>query len=605
MTAARPQRRLRISRGSLWLVAAWLVFVGGTAALALAATARLVPELAPGSATLKALGNLMQCLVPLFANAGLLVNAASPRRRWNIFWTLMALGCTTWLGGKLLWTYVEVGQQQSPSLPFRGDVIFFLQTVPMLGAVAVQPHVRRVGTALRYGFFDLLLLGLWWVYLYLFCALPWKLVGDFERYARRYAETFAAENVVLLGLLGVFCLRTTGTWRRLYAHLLGASSLYFIASQATHWGLARGTYYTGSWYDVPLVASFAWFGTAGILAHRGHRVPPPAEEGEEAAGLWPARIAMACILSMPLLALWSVLASEAPAAVKQFRLVLTLCGIVGGSTLVFLRQHLVDRERLRLLKASQDAIENVRRLQAQFVQSEKLASLGRLAAGAAHEINNPLTAILGYTDLLLDDPGLGERPRSLLGKLREQARRTKTLVTNLLSFARQVPAEKSVLDINRIVGSAVQLRTLDLRDRHIRVDLQAEPSLPGVRGDPNQLLQVFFNIVSNAVDAMEESGGGLLTVRTTHERADVVIEFSDTGLGMRDPQLVFDPFYTTKPVGKGTGLGLSICYGIIQEHGGQITCRNLPGGGATFRIELPSVAAFFPPSPAAQPVGKS
>ena len=135
---------------------------------------------------------------------------------------------------------------------------------------------------------------------------------------------------------------------------------------------------------------------------------------------------------------------------------------------MFLRQQLVDRERVQLLRASQESIDNLRRVQAQFVQSEKLASLGQLAAGAAHEINNPLTAILGYTDLLIDDPAIGERQKSLLGKLREQARRTKALVNNLLSFARQVPAEKALLDVNGIVTSAVQLRTLDLRDRSIR-----------------------------------------------------------------------------------------------------------------------------------------
>jgi signal transduction histidine kinase len=114
-----------------------------------------------------------------------------------------------------------------------------------------------------------------------------------------------------------------------------------------------------------------------------------------------------------------------------------------------------------------------------------------------------------------------------------------------------------------------------------------------VRGDSNQLLQVFLNIINNSVDAMLEINGGTLTVRTQSENGNVVIVFSDTGPGIRDPRLVFDPFYTTKPVGKGTGLGLSICYGFIQDHGGQITCYNRPDGGATFRIELPGVTEFL------------
>ena len=128
-------------------------------------------------------------------------------------------------------------------------------------------------------------------------------------------------------------------------------------------------------------------------------------------------------------------------------------------------------------------------------------------------------------------------------------------------------------------------------------DEQVLPLSAEVRGDMNQLLQVFSNIINNAVYAMQESGGGTLVVRTLQEKGNVVILFSDTGPGMRDPRLVFDPFYTTKPVGKGTGLGLSICYGLIQDQGGQISCYNRPEGGATFRIELPAVPPALPFAP--------
>ena len=129
-------------------------------------------------------------------------------------------------------------------------------------------------------------------------------------------------------------------------------------------------------------------------------------------------------------------------AVQQFRILVTLGAVLPLGFLAFLRHELVDRERLRLLRASQESIDNLKRLQTQFVQSEKLASIGQLVGGAAHEINNPLTAILGYSELLADDPSVGEKTRSLAEKIREQARRTKTLVNNLLSFARQVPSEQ-------------------------------------------------------------------------------------------------------------------------------------------------------------------
>jgi two-component system NtrC family sensor kinase len=283
--------------------------------------------------------------------------------------------------------------------------------------------------------------------------------------------------------------------------------------------------------------------------------------------------------------------------VKRFRLIATLAVIFVGAGLVFFRQYLVYQERTGLVHDLWESLENIKRLQTHFVQSEKLASLGQLAAGAAHEINNPLTAILGYSDLLTIENGAETRAHSLGEKIREQARRTKDLVNNLLSFARQVPAEKQLLDLNTVLTGAVQLRNLDLREKNIRIELENRSVLPAVRGDPNQLLQVFYHLISNAVDAMVAIGGGVLLIRTLRERGNVVIEFSDTGPGMKDPDKVFDPFYTTKEVGKGTGLGLSICYGVMQEHGGRISGFNRPEGGCTFRLELPAVLAVFPQLP--------
>lgn len=154
--------------------------------------------------------------------------------------------------------------------------------------------------------------------------------------------------------------------------------------------------------------------------------------------------------------------------------------------------------------------------------------------------------------------------------------------------------ERTLLDINTVVSNAVQLRALDLRGGSTTIETQLESVLPGVRGDNNQLMQVFFNIISNGLDAMNEAGGGVLTIRTLRDRSNVVVLFSDTGPGIREPHRVFDPFYTTKPVGKGTGLGLSICYGIVQEHGGKIFCYNGQQRGAVFRVELPAVLAALP-----------
>jgi len=365
-------------------------------------------------------------------------------------------------------------------------------------------------------------------------------------------------------------------------------------------------------YDLPLLVSFLWIGTAGIMAYRNRgeetnftseRASEPLAHNNPAdEAIWASPLARAALLSLPLIGFWGLKSSTAPMAVHQFRILVTLGAVLPLGILAFLRHELVDRERLRLLRTSQESIDNLKRLQTQFVQSEKLASIGQLVGGAAHEINNPLTAILGYSELLADDPSVGEKARGMAEKIREQARRTKTLVNNLLSFARQVPSEqRSPLDINSIVNTSAQFRRFDLRGKNIRIEVQTGIGIPEVRADMNQLLQVFSNIINNAVYAMQEAGGGTLTVRTLFEKGNVVILFSDTGTGMRDPRLVFDPFYTTKPVGKGTGLGLSICYGLIQDQGGQISCYNRPEGGATFRIDLPAVPAAFPFSPRSVP----
>jgi two-component system, NtrC family, sensor kinase len=263
--------------------------------------------------------------------------------------------------------------------------------------------------------------------------------------------------------------------------------------------------------------------------------------------------------------------------------------------LVFFKQQLLDRELLRLLKSSQESFENLKRVQTQLVQSEKLASLGQLVGGAAHELNNPLTAMLGYAELLGATP-LSTEQQSLTQKIEQQVRRTRTLVSSLLSFAQKTPGERAFLDMNFLLQTAVKLCPPQLRGANIQVHTELASNLPKVLGDSNQLLQVCVHITNNAFHAMAERGG-MLTARTyLQDSRTVVLEFSDSGPGIQDPDRVFDPFYTTRPVGQGAGLGLSVCYGIVQEHHGKITCLNRAEGGATFRIELPAAVEAQSPT---------
>jgi len=206
----------------------------------------------------------------------------------------------------------------------------------------------------------------------------------------------------------------------------------------------------------------------------------------------------------------------------------------------------------------------------------------------AHELNNPLTAILGYAQLL-ESEGLGERAADFVSKLFKQAQRTHRVVQNLLSFARQRKPQKEQVDICKVLDETLALRDYDLKVNDIKVERDIEAEIPPVTADPHQLEQVFLNIINNGVDAMLESGRvGTLKVRVYTQEGTVITEFQDSGPGIKEPNRIFDPFYTTKSVGKGTGLGLSICYGIIKEHGGDISARNREDGGAIIEVRLPA-----------------
>jgi PAS domain S-box-containing protein len=251
------------------------------------------------------------------------------------------------------------------------------------------------------------------------------------------------------------------------------------------------------------------------------------------------------------------------------------------------RQLATTIEKVQLYNETRKAYEDLRRTQEQLLQSEKMSAVGQLISGVAHELNNPLTAILGYTQLL-ESETLEPRVEEFIVKLRKQAQRTQRIVQNLLSFARQHKPQRVHVDLRSVLEDTIALRDYDLKVNNITVERDFEPILPSVVADPHQLEQVYLNIVNNAADAMLDGGrGGQLRIKVFTENGHVVTSFHDSGPGIYDPKHVFDPFYTTKGVGKGTGLGLSICYGIVKEHGGEISARNHPAGGALLQVRLP------------------
>jgi PAS domain S-box-containing protein len=231
-------------------------------------------------------------------------------------------------------------------------------------------------------------------------------------------------------------------------------------------------------------------------------------------------------------------------------------------------------------------------LRDKLVHAEKMAAVGQLVSGVAHEVNNPLTAILGFADLLMENPDLPETARKDLRVILQEAQRTKQIVQNLLSFARQMPPQRASVQLNAILRRTMQLRSYDFNSHGVEVVEHLDDELPEVMGDAHQLQQVFLNILNNAYDAVHEVGRPpRIEIMSTKAGDTVEVSFRDNGNGISHPDKIFDPFFTTKEVGKGTGLGLSICYGIVKEHGGEILCHNNHGGeGATFVVRLPSTS---------------
>jgi signal transduction histidine kinase/ActR/RegA family two-component response regulator len=262
------------------------------------------------------------------------------------------------------------------------------------------------------------------------------------------------------------------------------------------------------------------------------------------------------------------------------------------------RQLATTLERVRLFHNTRHAYDHLQLTQEQLLQSEKLRAMGQLVSGVAHELNNPLTAVVGYAELLQGEE-LQETQRDYVGKMLKQALRMQRLVQNLLAFARQRKPEKAYVDLRTVVEDALALRDFDIKRHGIAVETSFAKDVTRTFGDAQQLEQVLLNIINNAIDAVLEAGcSRRLQVKVMQEEGRLCVEVRDFGPGMKEPNKVFDPFYTTKPVGRGTGLGLSICYGIVKEHNGELGAFNHPEGGAVFRVYLQPVAAPTEAAPA-------
>jgi PAS domain S-box-containing protein len=229
-------------------------------------------------------------------------------------------------------------------------------------------------------------------------------------------------------------------------------------------------------------------------------------------------------------------------------------------------------------------------LEEQLQHAEKMASIGLLAAGVAHEVNTPLTGISSYTQMLREQINTADLRYPLLEKIEKQTFRAAKIINNLLNFARSGGVDLEPVDVNKVLYDVISLLEHQLEKTRIKVRREFAEHLPRVRGNENRLQQVFFNLILNARDAMPS--GGWLTLATQADDDTVIVEVKDTGTGIKREHIkrIYDPFFTTKGIGRGTGLGLSVSYGILQEHGGGIFVDSVPGQGTTFQVALPALA---------------
>jgi len=531
----------------------------------------------------------------LSAAAITLTNALTRPPQERSFWALLTLAFLVWASNQAAWTYWETVVRRPIPDPFFFDIILFFHALPIIVAVAWRPDLTRKEGQSALSVLNFLMLAGWWIFLYAFIVFPHQyVVANVHSYNVYYDHLYGLENALLLWVLGAAAWTSSGGWRRLYLNFLAASIVYAVNSQFLDRAAANDTYYSGSSYDIPLIGTVAWIAATSLSARQWnlHSAPPRRWAPGRKIVAW---LAMLAILSLPVLGLWTAFLDKAPLPSRVFRIFAVLASMLLLGAFVFLRQYIQDQALMGVLKESRRSYDSQKRLQSHLVQKDKLASLGNLVAGAAQEINHPLTAVMQYSEQLWEQTRLTDEQNALLRKIIHQAQRTRELVANLLRFARQSPGEKTLVDAGVMLTRAAQVLESRYSGAKIRVAVSVAPGFPLVRGNSNQLFQAFVEIIENAMDAVQEAGSGSLEITAHKQGNEAVLQFSDTGLGIREPERVFDPFYTTKPVGKGTGLGLSVVYGVIQDHGGQITCQNKPEGGALFFVRFPAAPGSAAP----------
>jgi signal transduction histidine kinase len=565
----------------------WLAGVAGLMAAAVLAAVFL-----PRSFALTAISDVVQSLLLSSGALAFVPLAVRGRGRLRFFWALIVLGVTFWLAYQLFWTYNEVVLRRDVPDLCAWDVVLFLHMVPLMAALGIRPQFAPDEYSARVGRLDFALLLVWWFYLYVLLVMPWQYgVADVVAYNRNLNHLYSGEKLVLLAaLLGSWSV-SKGEWKKVFASLLAMSLLYSGASALANLAIARKTYYTGSFYDIPLfaaMASLTWI----ALKTRPEALEAGGSAGSFAYGVWVARSSMIAVFSLPLFALWALSEDPIASRIRMFRVSFTLVAGFSMGVIILVRQRLLDRELVRLLDDSRASFEQLKRLHAQILQSEKLASIGLLVGGAAHELNNPITAMLGYSDLLLST-SLNAEQQPLAARIGQYVRRTKSLVASLISFARQAPAPKTSLDLNTVASTAVKLAEPHWKSLELDVRTSFDVRLPKVVGDSNQLLEVCLQLVGNGLHLLGERGGSVLMVSTEEHEGTCRLKI----LTPADPPTAIKRERVCSQLDPEEAPGLTACQGIVQEHRGRVFRERREDGSLLLCMELPAAVAASATTP--------
>lgn len=550
-----------------------------------------------------ALGDLAQLVPPLTYAGFTMWLARRSRGQVRTFWNLNAVHGLLWAVGQMVWTYYSVFRGGVPVIS-PTDPLFFASSIPLAAALYGRPERDRPRWLFDIVLLDLVLIALFSAFVYIYFVVTIAVTdGREDLYHDNLTQLLNARNL-LLALWATYVWRTSTApaWRRMLGVYALGLSLTFAGGLVYDAVDASVGYLPGALWDISFMAPYVVLLIAAAMAYDA-KLFEPAEEAPALSRLpVVSLIAITLLVAIPAIDEIARRLLDVSPSTEQLRTRVALAMMIPFGIVVVVREFL---SRRALIRAGQD-LSSARE---QLVQKEKLAAVGQLVSGVAHELNNPLQGVLGYAELMLAaKPAAGDTEE--LRAIRDNANRAAGIVRNLLTFAGRTTTARGWHQVNDVVRNGLAAREPHLREQGIALKLEAADRLPLVYVDQSRLEDVVINLIANAEAAIVSRREGkslspivperargeiVVTTRLVSDPDRILVDVADNGSGLKDEDLtrVFDPFFTTREVGQGTGLGLSVCYGIIREHGGIITAANRPSGGAVFTVALPVMAESF------------